>query len=157
MPLDPGLGLTIRPLTAADEAAWRELWTGYLEYYESELPEEIYRTTFARLLSDDPQEFHGLVAERGGELLGLVHYVYHRSCWSIENNCYLQDLFVAPEWRGKSIGRALIEAVYAASDMDGHPNVYWLTQHFNDVGRRLYDRVGTLSPFVVYNRPGYDA
>ena len=157
MPLDPSLELTIRPIRAADEPEWRRLWTGYLEYYESELPEDIYRSTFDRLVSDDPQEFHGLIAEIDGQPVGLVHYVYHRSCWSIENNCYLQDLFVDPGVRGKSIGRALIEAVYQAADEAGHPNVYWLTQHFNATGRRLYDRVGELSPFIVYNRPGYDA
>ena len=58
---------------------------------------------------------------------------------------------------GTGIGRALIEAVYDAADEAGHPNVYWQTQHFNETGRRLYDRVGELSPFIVYNRPGYDA
>jgi len=157
MPLDSELALVIRPVRAEDEPEWRRLWTGYLEYYESELPEEIYQSTFTRLLSNDPQEFHGLSAELDGKLVGLTHYVYHRSCWSIENSCYLQDLFVDPQVRGKSIGRALIEAVYAAADAAGHPNVYWQTQHFNAVGRRLYDRVGELSPFIVYNRPGFDA
>jgi len=155
MPLDSTLDLTIRPVEATDEAEWRRLWTGYLEYYESELPEEVYRSTFARLLSDDPQEFHGLIAELSGQPVGLTHFVFHRSCWSIENTCYLQDLFVDLDVRGKSIGRALIEAVYAAADKAGHPNVYWQTQNFNKAGRRLYDRVGELSPFIVYGRPGF--
>ena len=89
--------------------------------------------------------------------LGQVDFSDIESCWSIENNCYLQDLFVDPEVRGRSIGRALIEAVYQAADEEGHPNVYWLTQHFNATGRRLYDRVGELSDFIVYNRPGFEA
>lgn len=148
--------LNVRPLRAADEPEWRRLWTGYLEYYETVLPEAIYRSTFDRLLSDDPHEFHGLIAELDGRPVGLTHYLFHRSCWSVENNCYLQDLYVDPECRGRSIGRALIEAVYAAADAAGHPNVYWQTQHFNQVGRRLYDRVGALSPFIVYARPGYE-
>ena len=145
--------LVIRKLNANDEVQWRRLWTSYLEYYETVLPEEIFQSTFQRLLCDDPHEFHGLIAELDGQAVGLTHYVYHRSCWSVENNCYLQDLFVDPEVRGKSIGRALIEAVYAAADEAGHPEVYWQTQHFNEVGRRLYDRVGALSPFIVYERP----
>ena len=121
------------------------------------MPEDVYRTTFDRLLSEDPGEFHGLIAERGERPVGLAHYLFHRTCWSVENSCYLQDLFVDPEHRGLSIGRALIETVYAAADEAGHPGVYWMTQHFNAAGRRLYDRVGRLSDFIVYERPGRSA
>ena len=152
MPLNPDLGLLIRPLQATDEPEWRRLWTAYLEYYETELPEEVFRSTFDRLLSDDPREFHGLIAELDGQPVGLTHFVYLRTCWEIDSKCYLQDLFVDPHLRGKSIGRALIEAVYEKADEAGCPSVYWLTQHFNEAGRRLYDRVGELSPFIVYNR-----
>jgi GNAT superfamily N-acetyltransferase len=152
MPLNPELGLVIRPLQATDDSQWRRLWTSYLQYYETELPEEVYRSTFDRLLSDDPQEFHGLIAELNGHPVGLTHFVYHRTCWGTENKCYLQDLFVDLDVRGKSVGRALIEAVYAIADEAGCPSVYWLTQDFNEAGRRLYDRVGALSPFIVYNR-----
>jgi GNAT superfamily N-acetyltransferase len=142
----------IRPLCAADEADWRRLWTGYLDYYETTVPEAVYATTFARLLGDDPQDFHGLIAEVDGQAMGLVHYLFHRHCWKVENVCYLQDLFVAPAARGTGLGRKLIEAVYAAADANGTPAVYWLTQHFNDAGRRLYDRIGTLTPFIRYTR-----
>ena len=148
--------VNIRPLTRADEPEWRRLWTGYLEYYESTVSEEVYRTTFERLVSDVDNEFSGLIAEIDGQSVGLTHYLFHRSCWSVENVCYLQDLFVEPELRGKSIGRALIEAVYDAADKAGHPGVYWMTQHFNQVGRRLYDRVAQQSPFIVYEREGHD-
>ncbi len=144
--------VTIRPLTEADEPQWRVLWKGYLDYYETELPEEVYRSSFKRMLSGDDHEFHGLVAEKGGKLVGLVHYLFHRHGWKIENVCYLQDLFTAPEVRGQSVGRALIEAVYAAADEAGSPSVYWLTQDFNAAGRRLYDRVGQLTPFIKYTR-----
>lgn len=152
MPLDPKLDLVIRPLERSDESAWRTLWTAYLDYYETVLPEAIYASTFERLLKDDSREFHGLLAALDGEPVGLVHFVFHRSCWSIEDTCYLQDLFVAPEVRGRSIGRALIEAVYEAADASGNPDVYWQTQHFNARGRRLYDRVGKLSDFIIYER-----
>lgn len=143
---------TIRPVEARDEAEWRVLWTGYLDFYETSVSEEVYRTTFARLLSGDPHEFHGLVAERDGRLIGLTHYLFHRHCWRIENVVYLQDLFVSPEARGTRAGRKLIEAVYAAADAAGCPGVYWLTQDFNTTARKLYDRVAHLSPFIRYNR-----
>jgi GNAT superfamily N-acetyltransferase len=144
--------LTIRPVQASDENEWRRLWKLYLEYYETELPEEIYQTTFSRILSDDPTTFFGMLALRGNQPIGLVHYVFHPSCWNIENVCYLQDLYVDKSQRGKSIGRALIEAVYEKADEAGCPDVYWMTQHFNEAGRRLYDRLATLSPFIIYER-----
>ncbi len=143
---------TIRPLRAADEEVWRRLWTAYLEFYETSVPEEVYRTTFARLLSDDPREFRALLAEQDGEVIGLTHFLFHRHCWKIENVVYLQDLYVAPEARGTGAGRALIEAVYAAADAAGCPTVYWLTQDFNATARRLYDRIATLTPFIKYQR-----
>ena len=145
--------VTIRPLASGDEVGWRGLWRGYLDYYETELPAEMYDLAFERLLSDDPSEYDGLVAERGDRLIGLAHYLFHRHGWRREKVCYLQDLFVAPEARGTGAGRALIEGVYAAADAAGRPRVYWLTQHFNADGRRLYDRVGELSPFIRYDRP----
>jgi len=148
----PDQEVTIRPLQASDEAEWRRLWKLYLEYYETELAEEIYQSSFARMLSGGPDEFHGLLALRGNQPIGLAHYLFHRSGWQFENVCYLQDLYVDPSERGKSIGRALIEAVYEKADAAGCPDVYWMTQHFNEAGRRLYDRVATLSPFIIYER-----
>jgi len=144
--------LKVRPLTNADEAEWRVLWTGYLDYYETSVDEEVYQSSFARMLSGEDNEFHGMVAEMDGKLVGLVHYLFHRHGWKIENVCYLQDLYTDPSVRGKSIGRALIEATYKAADDAGAPAVYWLTQDFNKAGRRLYDRVGQLTPFIKYSR-----
>lgn len=144
--------LTIRPLTPADHAEWRRLWTRYLEFYESSVSEEVYETYWARLLGDDPQDYSGLLAEKDGVAVGLTHYVFHRHGWKIENVCYLQDLYVDPEVRGTGAGRALIEAVYAAADRAGCPAVYWMTQEFNTTARTLYDRIGTLTPFVKYSR-----
>ncbi|MBB5516346.1 GNAT superfamily N-acetyltransferase [Rubricella aquisinus] len=145
--------LTIRPLTKDDEAHWRRLWTAYLAFYEATVSEDVYQSTFARLLGDDPQDFSCLLAVEDGRPVGLAHYLFHRHGWKVENVCYLQDLFVDPEIRGTGAGRALIEAVYEAADAGGAPSVYWLTQEFNAVGRRLYDRVGVLTPFIKYQRP----
>lgn len=145
--------LIVRPLDARDEAEWRRLWRAYLDFYETVLPDEVYRTTFARLLSDAPGEFRGLIAEVGGRPVGLVHYLFHRTCWAVADTCYLQDLYADPEVRGQGIGRALIEAVYAAADRHGAVSVYWLTQEFNSTARRLYDRIGQVTPFIRYRRP----
>lgn len=143
---------TIRPLRAEDRPDWDKLWTAYLDYYETSVTKDVYDMTFQRLLGDDPQDFTCLIAEHDGAPVGLTHYLFHRHAWKIENVCYLQDLYVDPSRRGTSTGRALIEAVYAAADAAGAPSVYWLTQEFNATGRRLYDRVGNLTPFIRYNR-----
>ncbi len=143
--------LIVRALERSDEPQWRRLWSAYLRFYETELPEEVYATTFGRLLSqDDPQ--WALIAEHDGNPVGLVHYLYHRHNWRVEDVCYLQDLYADPEVRGTGIGRALIEAVYAAADTNGTPSVYWMTQDFNTTARQLYDRVGEHTPFIKYQR-----
>lgn len=149
----PKADLTIRPIAASDEPDWRRLWTAYLAFYETTVPEAVYAATFARLLGDDMREPRGLLALADGRPVGLVHYIFHRHCWRIEDVCYLQDLFTDPAARGRGVGRALIQAVYGAADAAGCPAVYWLTQEFNYAGRMLYDRVGVKSPFIRYNRP----
>ena len=142
----------IRPLRAADQADWRRLWTGYLKFYQTSVPEEVYASTFARLLGDDARDFNALVAEVDSQLLGLTHYLFHRHAWKIEEVCYLQDLYVDPQARGTGLGRKLIEAVYARADAAGAPAVYWLTQDFNHEARQLYDRIAKVTPFIRYNR-----
>lgn len=142
----------IRPVEAGDRRGWAPLWRAYLAFYDAQVPEAQDQATFDRLLSEDPNDFHGLVAEADDRLVGLAHYLFHAHAWRQERVCYLQDLFAAPEVRGQGVGRRLVEAVYAAADEAGAPRVWWLTQESNATARRLYDRVGRLSPFVRYDR-----
>ena len=148
-------GLNIRPINADDETEWRRLWTAYLDYYKSSVPEEVYRSSFDRMLAGNAgaeNEFRGLIAEVDGKPVGLVHYLFHRHGWKIENVCYLQDLYADPAVRGTGVGRALIEAVYEKADEADCPSVYWLTQDFNTTARQLYDRIATKTPFIQYKR-----
>ena len=144
--------LTIRPLEASDHEAWRVLWTAYLEFYGTTVSEDVYASTWARLLGREPYDPNGLIALSDRTPVGLVHFLFHRHCWKVENVCYLQDLYADPSVRGTGVGRALIEAVYQKADAAGCPSVYWLTQDFNETARRLYDRVATLTPFIKYQR-----
>ncbi|PWJ13298.1 GNAT family N-acetyltransferase [Jannaschia seohaensis] len=145
--------IALRPPARADRQVWGALWRDYLDFYETRLPEETYDIAFDRLLSDDPATFQGLLAWDGSEALGLVHWLHHPHMWRPEGVIYLQDLFTAPEARGRGIARTLIEAVYAAADAAGAPRVYWLTQAENATARRLYDRIGRMSSFIKYDRP----
>jgi len=144
--------LVIRPVAAQDEKEWRRLWRAYLVFYQTSVQESVYATSFKRLLGSHDQDFHGLIATLDGRAVGLVHYLFHRHMWKIENVVYLQDLYADPEVRGRGVGRGLINAVYAAADAKGAPAVYWLTQDFNKPARILYDKVAKLTPFIRYNR-----
>ncbi|WIY24090.1 GNAT family N-acetyltransferase [Parasedimentitalea psychrophila] len=142
----------IRALRADDRPDWAAMWCDYLAFYETEVSQAIYDSTFARLIGEDPQDFSCFIAEQDGEIIGLTHYLFHRHSWTLDNTCYLQDLYASPKCRGTGVGRALIEAVYGAADVKGNGSVYWLTQDFNQTARRLYDRVGKQTPFIRYQR-----
>lgn len=142
----------VRPIVPDDEPVWRLLWRDYLAFYETELPELVYRTSFARLTDPAITDYAGLLALKDDVPVGLVHYIFHRHGWHVADVCYLQDLYVSSDARGTGAGRALIEAVYAEADAAGAASVYWLTQEFNVTARRLYDRIGHATPFLKYVR-----
>jgi len=143
--------LDIRPVTAADHAAWLPLWQAYQRFYQAEIPAETSALTWQRFL-DSAEPMHAALAWQDGEAVGLVHFIYHRSCWTSGDYCYLQDLFVAEHTRGGGIGRALIEHVYAEARAAGASRVHWLTQETNYQGRMLYDRIGDCSGFIQYRK-----
>jgi len=147
--------VSIRFVTREDYAEWLPLWEGYNRFYGrfdgTALPEEITRTTWSRFF-DAYEPVWAMVAVADGKLVGLVHYMFHRSTITIEPTCYLQDLFAAEAARGKGVGRALIEAVYAQARLAGVVNVYWRTHASNATARRLYDTIAENSGFVVYKK-----
>lgn len=147
----------IRPLRSSDNVEWRRLWTAYLEFYETTVSDDVYDTTFDRLLTDNPWMPSAFVAETTKpdgtvRLVGLVHFLFHSHCWRTERICYLQDLFVDPDTRGQRIGEHLIEHVSDHAKHSDDASVYWLTQDFNTTARKLYDRVATVTPFIKYQR-----
>ncbi|MFC3206790.1 GNAT family N-acetyltransferase [Aquamicrobium soli] len=143
--------IAIRPLEQVDHADWRRLWSAYLDFYKTKLPEEVYAATWERLFSGGEFEPKGFIAHLDGKAVGLTHYLYHRSGWSLVNNCYLQDLFADPEARGKGVGAALIEAVRQEAAKIGVTNVYWMTHETNAAARKLYDRVARRTGFIEYD------
>ena len=140
---------TIRPLAATDWDGWSPLWSGYLDFYREELPEATSRSTFTRLC-DGTDGLFGLLALEDEAAIGLASCVVHATTWSPQPRTYLQDLFVAPAARGGEVGHALLGAVKEAAAARGAPDVYWHTQQFNGRARSLYDQVGRLTSFVVY-------
>ncbi len=144
-------GVIIRPLQADDRAGWEPLWQGYLTFYKTTLPTNITDMTWLRLL-DAAEPMNALVAEREGELIGLAHYLFHRSTWSQTYYCYLEDLFVAPERRAKGVGAALIEAVEAEARRVNATRLYWLTHETNSRAQILYNKVADRSGFIQYRK-----
>jgi GNAT superfamily N-acetyltransferase len=153
--MQPTDAIRVRAVTREDYEQWLPLWEGYNSFYgrsgATALAPEITRMTWARFF-DAYEPVHALVAEVDGRLLGLTHYLFHRSTTAIEPFCYLQDLFTIEQARGKGIGRALIEAVYARARAAGSPRVYWHTQETNHIAMQLYDKVAERSGFVVYRK-----
>jgi GNAT superfamily N-acetyltransferase len=145
------MSFVVRPVEPSDRPRWETLWKGYQSFYKVEHPPEVTETTWRRFF-DGLEPVHALVAEEGKELLGLVHYLFHRSTSMIGPNCYLQDLFTAQKARGKGIGGALIEAVYARAAACGAPRVYWHTHETNKTAQSLYNKVATLSGFIQYRK-----
>jgi len=147
--------LTIRLVTRQDYDQWLPLWDGYNAFYgrsgTTALAPEITGMTWARFFDAD-EPVHGLVAESGGRLLGLTHYLFHRSTTAIEPVCYLQDLFTDQTARGKGVGRALIEGVYQQASRAGSRRVYWQTHETNHTAQQLYNQVAEHSGFVVYRK-----
>ena len=142
---------TVRPVEPGDRPRWEPLWQGYLTFYKAKLPPEVTEITWRRFF-DGIEPMHALVAEEGTALIGVVHYLFHRSTWMIGPNCYLQDLFTVEAARGKGVGRALIEAVYRDAKEAGASRVYWHTHETNKTAQALYDRVATLSGFIQYRK-----
>jgi GNAT superfamily N-acetyltransferase len=149
--MEETMDVIVRPLEQSDHADWRRLWTAYLEFYQTSVSEEVYATTWKRLFTAGEFEPKGFIAALDGKAVGLTHYLYHRSCWSLVNNCYLQDLFADPEMRGKGVGRALIKAVQEAAGKLGVTNVYWMTHETNATARKLYDSVARRTGFIEYD------
>lgn len=144
--------IQIQPLCADDRSRWGELWASYLQFYGIDLPPAITEATWRRLMDpqDQPYGFAALDAEQ--RIVGIAHYHFHLSTWSIAGYCYLEDLFVEPAARGHGAGRALIEAVFRAADERGAPRVYWHTESDNLRAQELYSQFGVLVPLVQYRR-----
>ena len=140
------------PITRADYQSWRDLWDGYLEFYQAEISEEVTQETFERILSG---AIHGLLAKDvSGGAVGLVHWLTHKSTWTIPEVCYLEDLFVHHDSRGQGIGRALIERVFRWAQENGMNKVYWLTAENNQTARSVYDQIANKTAFIHYEIKG---
>ena len=141
----------IRPLGEDEREAWNPLWAGYLTFYKSALSQEISDLAWSRFHDPDEPLFAlgGYIDE---QLLGIAHYLFHRSTWAHNRYCYLEDLFVAEEARGRGLGRALIEEVYRKAEAARASRVYWLTQSDNAQARALYDKVADNLGFIQYRK-----
>ena len=143
--------LVIRPVGPDERVAWEPLWNGYLTFYESSVTKEVSDVLWKRL-HDPAEPMHVVGAYRDGKLIGIAQYIFHRSCWTIADYCYLQDLFVAPDVRGSGAGRALIAAVEREARKAGASRVHWLTKEDNISARALYDQMADRSGFLQYRK-----
>jgi GNAT superfamily N-acetyltransferase len=144
--------IAVCEINASDKGDWEKLWRGYLDFYDTSLPQEIFQSTWRRVLSKSGSlRAIGARDLSNGELTGIAHWLLHESAWTPKPICYLQDLFVAPDYRRSGTGRLLINAVAdAARKLDCH-RLYWLTQGENTDARALYDKIARFSGFIRYD------
>jgi GNAT superfamily N-acetyltransferase len=143
--------LEIRPVTAADHAHWLPLWQAYQCFYKADIPASVSEVTWQRML-DPAEPINAALAWRDNKTVGMVHFIYHRSCWTVENSCYLQDLLVADDQRGQGIGRQLIEYVYAIARENDCAKVHWLTHETNATAILLYERIAERPGFIQFRQ-----
>ena len=145
----------VRAVQRADFPDWKQLWDGYNAFYGrvggTALAPDVTLMTWSRFF-DAYEPMHALVAEVAGRIVGLAHFLYHRSTIQIPPTCYLSDLFTVDTVRGQGVGRALISAVYACAKLAGAPRVYWQTHETNAVAMRLYDQMAERSGFLVFRQ-----
>lgn len=137
----------VLPLTATDRREWDALARAYKAFYRTALPDSAYDVTWDRLMRMNG--IRGLGARIDGRLVGIAHFLFHLGLWS-PCACYLEDLFVAPDARGRGVARALIESVARLARAEGAGRLYWLTHETNATARALYDRVAARSGFIEY-------
>ncbi|NNH78858.1 GNAT family N-acetyltransferase [Acinetobacter sp. ANC 5380] len=143
--------MQLRKIVEQDYEGWLQLWHGYQEFYKVNLSPELSQLTFSRLLNEN-EEMGCFVIEQEQELIGLVHYIFHRSTWTEGDYCYLQDLFVKKDSRSKGLGKQLVEAVYTEAEKQNCSRVYWLTHETNYQARILYDQLADNTGFIQYRK-----
>lgn len=144
--------VTIEPVTQQDYADWLPIWKSYQVFYRVDIPDDITRLTWNRFLNPIEPIF-GAVAKCDGKIVGLVHYLFHRSTWADTDYCYLEDLFVSEALRGQQIGKQLIEYVQQQARKRHSAHLYWHTHETNLRGQRLYDWVARKSGMIEYRMP----
>jgi ribosomal protein S18 acetylase RimI-like enzyme len=141
----------VRQIQAGDKSAWQELFFAYLKFYETSPSDLNSELLWDRLTNSEPQ-IQALVAESNGVVIGIAHFHYQLSTWSDSSHCYLEDLYVAEDARGKGAAKALIQQVQELAIKQGCTELFWITKESNSSARKLYDKVANLSDFVRYEK-----
>ncbi len=143
--------MIVRPIRPEDKLNWLPLWRGYLSFYKEALPDAVTEIVWSRFL-DPTEPMFALVAEEDSALLGLVHYIFHRNTWMVNDVCYLEDLFTDEAARGKGVGRALVGAVCQRARAAEISRVYWVTHETNTTAQALYNKIADKPGFIQYRK-----
>ncbi|AHG80317.1 GNAT family acetyltransferase [Mannheimia varigena USDA-ARS-USMARC-1388] len=142
--------MTIQPLLAEHFEQWQKLWQGYKDFYQATVSSEVDLTTWQRIV--EQKSICGFGAIIDNKLVGFVHIVLHPCTWEINHICYLEDLFVSPDFRKQGIAESLIKYVYKFAEEQGCKRVYWVTAEDNKIAQHLYDKVATQTKYMQYRK-----
>ncbi|WP_245197757.1 GNAT family N-acetyltransferase [Acinetobacter nosocomialis] len=141
--------IKVSPVQQQDYTQWLEYWVAYQNFYQVNLPLHITKMTWDRFF-DEKEPIYCAVAKNKQGILGFVTYMFHRSTWAENNYCYLEDLYVSPEVRGRHIGKQLIEYVQKQATQHSCERLYWHTQESNQKAQKLYDWIAQKPGIIQY-------
>ena len=141
---------SVVPVAEEHRTDWDALYAGYAEFYRSPQTPEM-RDRVWSWLHDPGHELEGLIALDGaGRGVGLAHFRPFPRPLLASSGGFLDDLFVAPDWRGRGVGDALVQAVAAEGRRRGWILIRWITGEDNRRARGLYDRIAEKTHWVTY-------
>lgn len=82
---------------------------------------------------------------------GVAVLRFRAAIWAEADECYLAELYVAPEHRGRGLGRALLEGVLGAARSRGCAWIDLDTDEGDGVAHHLYESFG-FSRAICYER-----
>src|SRR5947209_13827355 len=139
--------LDIRRLQTSDRSAWERMFRAYLDFYGTSIEPAAYDDAWSALLADS--KIHARTAWVDGRMSGLAHFLVHGHSHA-NDLCYLQDLFTAPEARGRGVARALIAYVTEWARARHCSGLCWQTHVSNMRARGVYAQVAEHQGFIVY-------
>lgn len=134
--------LTIRPAIPADNALIRAYIAELAEYERA--PEKAVATEadIAKHVFGEHPLVRVEMAEWDGQPAGFALWFFNFSSWEGKPGVYLEDLWVRPAFRGKGIGKALLQHLAKRAVEHGCTRYVWQVLDWNTPSIDFYKAMG---------------